>query len=171
MAIGGEMGLSAKELEELRFGAILHDVGKIGIPDSILQKPANLTSAEWQKMVRHPAIGQEILDPLPRFTGTAQIVRSHHERYDGNGYPDGLAGEDIPVGARILTPVDSYSAMVDRRSYKAARPHKDAAAELKRCSGSQFDARAVDAFLSLFDRGALIPDEHEARVAQDEPSN
>jgi len=156
MAIGSEMGLSARELEELRFGAILHDVGKIGIPDSVLQKPAKLTSTEWQKMVRHPAIGQEILDPLPRFTGTAQIVRSHHERYEGNGYPDKLSGKDIPLGARILNVVDSFSAMIDKRVYKEPMAHDDAVAELKRSSGSQFDPEVVDIFLRLMKSGNIL---------------
>jgi HD-GYP domain-containing protein (c-di-GMP phosphodiesterase class II) len=167
--VGKELGLPDNELEDIRFGGVLHDVGKIGVPDSILNKPGKLNDEEWVQMRAHAAIGADILKPVSRLGGAADIVRHHHERYDGNGYPDGLAGEDIPIGARILTTVDSYSAMVDRRSYKAARPHEDAAAELKHCAGSQFDPRAVDAFLGLFDRGAIIPNEYEARVVEDEP--
>lgn len=167
--VGEELGLSEKELEDLHFGSILHDVGKIGVPDTILNKPGKLNDEEWVQMRAHAAIGADILKPIPRLAGAADIVRHHHERYDGKGYPDGLAGEDIPVGARIMTTIDSYSAMVDRRSYKAARPHEDAVAELKRCSGSQFDLRVVDAFLSLFIRGVLMPNEYEARVVEDEP--
>ncbi|MHB9052367.1 MAG: HD domain-containing phosphohydrolase, partial [Thermoleophilia bacterium] len=167
--VGKELGLSDNELEDIRYGGVLHDVGKIGVPDSILNKPGKLTDEEWVQMRAHTAIGADILKPVPRLRGAADIVRHHHERYDGNGYPDGLAGADIPIGARILTAVDSYSAMVDKRSYKAARPHEDAVAELKRCAGSQFDPRVVDAFLVLFDCGALIPNEYEARVVEDAP--
>jgi HD-GYP domain-containing protein (c-di-GMP phosphodiesterase class II) len=167
--VGKELGLTGKELEDLRYGGVLHDVGKIGVPDSILNKPGKLNNEEWEHMRARAAIGADILRPVPRLAGAADIVRHHHERYDGKGYPDGLAGEDVPIGARILTTVDSYSAMVDRRSYKAARHHEDAVAELKHCAGSQFDPRAVDAFLSLFDRGALIPDEYEAHVLEDKP--
>jgi len=167
--VGKELGLPDNELEDIRYGGVLHDVGKIGVPDSILNKPGKLNDEEWVQMRAHAAIGADILKPIPRLTGAADIVRHHHERYDGNGYPDGLAGEDIPVGARILTTVDSYSAMVDRRSYKAARPHEDAETELRHCTGTQFDPRVVDAFLGLFKRGALISSEYEARVVEDEP--
>ncbi|MHB8923612.1 MAG: HD domain-containing phosphohydrolase, partial [Thermoleophilia bacterium] len=167
--VGKELGLSDNELENIRYGGVLHDVGKIGVPDSILNKPGKLNDEEWVQMRAHAAIGADILKPVARLRGAAGIVHHHHERYDGNGYPDGLAGADIPIGARILTTVDSYSAMVDKRSYKAARPHEDAAAELKRCAGTQFDPRVVDAFLGLFDRGALISKEYEARVVEDEP--
>ncbi|MCL4474467.1 MAG: HD-GYP domain-containing protein [Actinobacteria bacterium] len=166
--VGKELGLPDNELEDIRYGGVLHDVGKIGVPDSILNKPGKLNDDEWVRMRAHAAIGADILKPVPRLRGAADIVRHHHERYDGNGYPDGLAGEDIPIGARILTTVDSYSAMVDRRSYKAARPHEVAAEELKRYAGSQFDPRAVDAFLGLFERGALISNEYEALVVGDE---
>ncbi|MHB1391015.1 MAG: HD domain-containing phosphohydrolase [Thermoleophilia bacterium] len=166
--VGKELGLSDNELEDIRYGGVLHDVGKIGVPDSILNKPGKLNDEEWVQMRAHAAMGADILRPVSRLRGAADIVHHHHERYDGNGYPDGLAGEKIPIGARILTTVDSYSAMVDRRSYKAARPHEDAAAELKRCAGTQFDPRIVDAFLGLFERGALISNEYEALVVGDE---
>ena len=169
--VGKELGLTEKELEDLRYGGILHDVGKISVPDNILNKPGKLTDEEWVQMRAHAAIGADILKPIPRLAGAADIVRHHHERYDGNGYPDRITGEDIPIGARILTTIDSYSAMVDQRSYKAARSHEEAAAELRRCAGTQFDSRVVDAFLGLFDLGKLVPDEHEARVVEDEPSH
>ncbi|MBK5225728.1 MAG: HD domain-containing protein [Thermoleophilia bacterium] len=169
MLVGKELGLSDNELEDIRYGGVLHDVGKIGVPDTILNKPGKLNDGEWVQMRAHAAIGADILKPIPRLAGAADIVRHHHERYDGNGYPDGLAGEDIPIGARILTTVDSYSAMVDRRSYKAARPHEDAEVELRRCTGTQFDPRVVDAFLGLFERGALIPSEYEVRVVENAP--
>lgn len=153
LAVGRELGMPPDELEDLRYGAILHDVGKIGIPDAILQKPARLDAGEWALMRRHPVIGAQILAPVPRLAGAARIVRHHHERYDGTGYPDGLAGEAIPLGARILAVVDAYGAIVDRRAYKEPCPHAEAIAELKRCAGTQLDPVVVEAFLRLFGRG------------------
>ena len=98
-------------------------------------------------MRQHPVIGERILAPIPRMAGAALLVRHHHERFDGKGYPDGLAGDAIPLGARILTVVDSYSAIMDPRVYKAARSHQDAVAELERCTGTQFDPHIVEVFL------------------------
>ncbi len=152
--IGRELGLSETELEALRFGAILHDIGKIGIPDAILKKPGKLTAEEWKIMREHPAIGERILAPIQHLQEAAKIVRHHHERYDGKGYPDGLCGEAIPLGARILTVVDSYSAIIDRRTYKSAHSHNEAAAELRRCAGSQFDPRIVGLFLQRAEQSA-----------------
>ena len=145
--LGRELSLSEAELEALRFGAILHDIGKIGIPDAILKKPGTLTADEWKVMRQHPVIGERILVPIQHLQEAAKIVRHHHERYDGKGYPDGLRGEAIPLDARILTVVDSYSAIIDRRIYKAPRSHEDAVAELRRCAASQFDPHIVDIFL------------------------
>jgi GAF domain-containing protein len=156
LAVGRELGMNARELEDLRYGAILHDIGKIGIPDAILKKPAKLDAAEWKEMRQHPIIGARILAPVPRLAGAARIVRHHHERYDGKGYPDGLAGDAIPLGARILTVVDSYSAIVDKRVYKAARSHDEAVAELQKHAGAQFDPRIVEIFLRLLERGIDI---------------
>jgi GAF domain-containing protein/HAMP domain-containing protein len=153
LAVGRELGLTPRELEDLRYGAILHDIGKIGVPDTILQKPAKLDADEWTQMRRHPEIGSRILTPVPRLAGASQIVRHHHERFDGKGYPDGLAGESIPLGARILTVVDSYSAITDVRVYKKARSHEEAVAELKKHSGTQFDPRIVKVFLRVLKRG------------------
>jgi GAF domain-containing protein len=147
-AIGGVLGLSRQALEDLRYGAILHDIGKIGVPDAVLQKPSKLDEAEWAQMRQHPAIGAGILAPIPHLAGAALVVRHHHERYDGRGYPDGLAGDAIPLGARILTVVDSYSAITDRRVYKVARPPHEAVAELRRHAGTQFDPRVVEIFLA-----------------------
>jgi HD-GYP domain-containing protein (c-di-GMP phosphodiesterase class II) len=152
LAVGKELGLNARALEDLHYGALLHDIGKIGVPDAILNKPAALTPNEWDKMHQHPTIGSQIIAPVPRLAGAAAIVRHHHERYDGKGYPAGLAGDAIPLGARILTVVDSYGAIIDKRVYKEGRPHAEAIAEIKRCTGTQFDPAIVQAFLRVIDR-------------------
>jgi len=154
LAVGRILGMAPRELEDLRYGAILHDIGKIGVSDAILQKPAKLDPTEWIQMRRHSEVGAQILAPIRRLEGAAKIVRHHHERYDGAGYPDGLVGEAIPLGARVLTVVDSYCAIIDKRVYKEARPLGEAAAELKRCAGTQFDPSIVDVFLESLDRGA-----------------
>jgi GAF domain-containing protein len=156
-AIGREMGMTEPELESLRCGAILHDIGKIGVPDAVLQKPSRLDPAEWALMREHPSIGARILAPIPHLASAAQIVRHHHERYDGKGYPDGLAGEAIPLGARILTVVDSYSAITDKRIYKEARSHAEAVSELRKCAGTQFDPRVVEVFLAIINERGEIP--------------
>ncbi len=150
VAVAEKMGLGEQQIEDLRFGARLHDIGKIGVPDAILKKPGPLTEEEWEIMHKHPEIGENILAPLPRLQGAAKIVRHHHERYDGRGYPDHLAGENIPIGARILSVVDAYGAITDRRVYKSERPHQEALEELKRNAGTQFDPRVVDVFLALY---------------------
>ena len=159
--VAKEMGLSQSEIEDLRFGARLHDIGKIGVPDAILKKPGPLTDEEWEIMHKHPEIGENILAPLARLRGAAKIVRHHHERYDGQGYPDGLTGDEIPIGARILSVVDAYSAITDRRVYKSARKHEDAIAEIKKSNGKQFDPQVVEVFLKLYEanppsRGANV---------------
>lgn len=110
-------------------------------------------------MRSHAALGSDILKPVHRLAGAAKVVRHHHERYDGHGYPDEIAGETIPITARILTTVDSYSAIVDRRPYKQARSHAEAVEELKRCAGSQFDPEVVKTFIELFESGVLTPEE------------
>ncbi len=151
VTVAEKMGLSQDQIEDMRFGARLHDIGKIGVPDAILKKPGPLTAEEWEIMHKHPEIGENILAPLPRLRGAAKIVRHHHERYDGTGYPDRLKGEEIPLGARILTVVDAYGAITDRRVYKSGRPHEEAIRELKENAGTQFDPQVVDVFLSLFE--------------------
>jgi len=157
--VGKVMGLENDQLEDLRYGGVLHDVGKIGVPDAVLKKPGKLDDEEWILMRAHAALGTEILKPVRRLAGAAKVVRHHHERYDGHGYPDEIAGESIPITARILTTVDSYSAIVDQRPYKNARSHAEAVEELKRCAGTQFDPKVVDAFIGLFDSGVLTPEE------------
>lgn len=149
LLIGKKMGLSPRVLEDIRYGAILHDIGKIGVPDAVLKKPSELTAEEWMRMYQHPVIGERILAPLPRLANAAEIVRHHHERYDGTGYPDHLADEQIPIGARILTIVDSYGAILDKRIYKESRSNFQAIEEIRRCAGTQFDPKIVEVFLQV----------------------
>jgi two-component system cell cycle response regulator len=144
--VADRLGLDPTEVERVRLGALLHDVGKIAIPDSILHKPGPLSEAEWTLMRRHTLIGQRILERAPALSDVAQLVRSSHERIDGGGYPDGLAGAAIPIGARIIAVCDAYDAMVSTRSYRAALGSGEALAELQRWAGVQFDARVVDLF-------------------------
>ncbi|MGE5264820.1 MAG: GAF domain-containing protein, partial [Acidobacteriota bacterium] len=150
LAVGRELDMSPRALEDLRFGSLLHDIGKIGVPDAILQKPDPLTAEEWKEMRRHSEMGEQIIKPIPRLAGAAGIVRHHHERYDGLGYPDGLVGGAIPLGARILAVVDAYSAIVDKRVYKQAQSHEDAITELASHIGTQFDPRVMEAFFKIY---------------------
>jgi putative nucleotidyltransferase with HDIG domain len=140
------------EIQLIRWGALLHDIGKIAIPDAILRKPAGLTDDEWAIMHEHPITGEEILKPVDRMRAVSQVLRHHHERWDGTGYPDGLRGDAIPLSARILAVVDAYSAIRDDRPYKAARTHDEAVLELRRSAGAQFDPRVVDAFCRMLER-------------------
>jgi putative nucleotidyltransferase with HDIG domain len=146
------LGCREEEIQDIRWGALLHDIGKIGVPDGILRKPGALTDEEWGTMRQHPVIGEQILLPVERMQGVARIVRHHHEKWDGTGYPDGLRGEAIPLGARILAAVDAYGAITDERPYKQARSHEDGIHELRRCAGQQFDPEIVDAFCRVLER-------------------
>ncbi len=150
VAVGREMGLGEVDLEDLRYGAIFHDIGKIAIPDAILNKPGPLDPGEREVMMRHPEIGVQIIDPIPYLSeDVKRMVRHDHERFDGSGYPDGLAGEAIPLGARIILVVDGFHAMTSNRPYRRAMPREEALAELARHSGAQFDPDVVAAFVRL----------------------
>lgn len=144
---GRLLGCEPEELTDIKWGALLHDIGKIGVPDEILRKPAALEKAELEIMRQHPEIGARIVEPVRNLTRIAPIIRAHQERYDGHGYPDGLKGEAIPKIARIISVADAYVAMTDERVYRLARSQQEAIEELKRCSGSQFDPKVVNAFL------------------------
>jgi len=154
MAIAREMGLSIYSAEVIRYAAILHDIGKIGVADSILSKGNSLTLEEWDQIKKHCIIGAEIVKRIDSLTDASKIIYHHHERYDGKGYPNGLKGEEIPLGSRIIAVVDAYDAMTSRRPYREALSKEEAIAELKRCAGKQFDKKVVEAFLRVLERDA-----------------
>jgi diguanylate cyclase (GGDEF)-like protein len=158
-----QVGLSEAEVEDIRLAGIVHDVGKIHVPEDVLQKPTLLTSKELEKMKSHVIWGERILKPL-KVTAIERIVRYHHEALNGHGYPEGLKGEQIPLGARIITVADAFQAIVSARAYRKARTVKEALAELRRCRGTQFDPLAVDALVQLIEShsGPQIPDSVES---------
>ena len=145
--LGQHVEVEPLELRAIVFGAMLHDVGKIGVRDAILTKPGPLTDGEWTEMRRHPLIGERICLPLARSSSFGPIIRHHHERWDGSGYPDGLRGDDIPLGARIVGIVDAFDAIVHARPYRPARTAEEAVDEMRRERGKQFDPLLIDAFL------------------------
>jgi HD-GYP domain-containing protein (c-di-GMP phosphodiesterase class II) len=147
--VGQALGLDDHELEVLGLAAAVHDVGKLAVDPDILAKPSALDDEEWESMRRHPAAGAELLEPCAAPAEVVEIVRSHHERWDGGGYPDGLAGEQIPLGARIIAVVDSYCAMVESRPYRPPRRPAGARAELLAGAGTQFDAQCARAAYRL----------------------
>ncbi|HNX81675.1 MAG TPA: HD domain-containing protein [Candidatus Omnitrophota bacterium] len=148
--VAAELHLSAKDLEVLREACELHDLGKIGIQDSILSKPTSLSPQEWEEIRRHPQIGAQILEPLTFLNTVIEMVRQHHEHYDGTGYPEGRRGDDILLGARILHLADAYESMRSARSYrKVPFSKEEAVEEIKRHSGTQFDPKVVEAFLKV----------------------
>jgi putative two-component system response regulator len=160
--LGMKVGLQPAALKGLIFGALLHDIGKIGISDAILKKPDPLTPEERRTMRLHPIIGERICEPLATATQFAPIIRHHHERWDGRGYPDGLRAEAIPVGARIVGLVDAYDAIIHDRPYRPARDIHSAMAEIRREAGGQFDPELVRLFLPLLEREAR--QEHAPRA-------
>jgi putative nucleotidyltransferase with HDIG domain len=154
MTIARQLGMKegTQQWIDMQRGALLHDVGKIGVPDFILHKPGPLTPEEWTDMKRHPRIGHEMLRDISFLSGAAAIVHAHHERFDGKGYPLGLAGDDIPLGARIFTIADSFDAMTSDRPYRKALTSEAAWQEVLKHSGTQFDPQVVQAFLAVFDK-------------------
>lgn len=146
LRLGYELRLGQEELRALEFGAMLHDIGKIGVPDSILRKPAKLTDDEWTKMRLHPLHGQHILRNISFLEGAIKVVSQHHEKWDGTGYPNQIAGENIDLNARIFAVVDAFDAIVSDRVYRAGKSYEEACAEIDRWSGKQFDPQVVHAF-------------------------
>jgi len=164
--VAWQMGLRKEEVRQIEKAAILHDIGKIGVADAVLAKPGPLDDTEWAEMRRHPELGCRMLQGIDFLRDAAEIVHSHHEHYDGSGYPRGLKGDKIPLGARIFAVVDAYDAMTSYRPYRKARPHRKAVEEIVRNSGIQFDPDVVRAFLEAEKRGLL---EDERRAGEREP--
>lgn len=146
LRLGRELGLSREELRSLEYGALLHDIGKIGVPDAILHKPARLTEEEWVEMRKHPAHGRQILSDIDFLDGASRVVSEHHEQWNGSGYPLKLRGEEIDIKARIFAVVDAFDAMISDRVYRKGMSYEEARAELHRCAGTQFDPQVVEAF-------------------------
>jgi len=154
-ALAQEMGLPAAQSEDIRIAAQLHDIGKIGIPDAVLQKPGPLTPEEYGLIKLHPQIGRKILEKVGRFEGLLTVVELHHENHDGTGYPYSLAGNLVPIEARIVHVADSFDAMTSSRSYRPALPMPAAIQEIERNIGRQFDPAAARAFLRLIENGKI----------------
>jgi HD-GYP domain-containing protein (c-di-GMP phosphodiesterase class II) len=144
------------DLRNVRLAALLYDIGKIGVPDDILQKEDKLSSDEWEVIKKHPEIGAEIVAPIQKLSDVAPIIRAHQEKFDGSGYPFGLKGEEIPLTARVIAVVDAFCAMIEERVYRSARGKEEAIEELKKCSGSHFDPKVVEAFLQMMKEAGEI---------------
>jgi len=169
--IGKQMGISKRRLYEIHLGGLLHDVGKIGIRDEILLKPAGLTREEYEVMKSHPEMGAQILSGLPGFDEVRGIVLHHHEMYNGTGYPSGLAGKDIPLGARIVAVADTYLSLVEDRPYRPGRSLEKTRRELQRVAGKQHDPKVLDALFALMDdeasKGRTLFTKHPVEAAPD----
>ena len=154
MALMQALGI-ANDHPDAEYGFLLHDAGKVGIPERILSKPGPLTAAEWRVMRTHPLIGYQMVSSIPFLKGAAEIVRYHHEMFDGSGYPEGLKAEEIPMPARVFSIVDAFDAMTTDRPYRAALPLEYAASEIERMGGTQFDPDVAKVFAPLCER--LVP--------------
>lgn len=146
LRLGREYGLNGADMKALEFGSLLHDIGKIGVPDAILRKPAKLTEEEWVRMREHPMHGQQILRGIKFLEGAAKVVAQHHEKWDGSGYPLGIKNDEIDICARIFSVADAFDAITSDRVYRQGRPYEAAAKELDEWSGRQFDPKVVEAF-------------------------
>jgi HD-GYP domain-containing protein (c-di-GMP phosphodiesterase class II) len=160
--VGRRLGLDGAALEELELAARFHDVGKVAVPNEILRKPGPLTEGEWRLMKCHVDWGAELLRHVPGCETIAEVVRHHHERYDGAGYPDGLEGEAIPLASRIISACDAWGAMVSDRPYRAALGPEEAVRELEKGAGAQFDPAAVEAVIEL----TTLDDERDAELTR-----
>jgi diguanylate cyclase (GGDEF)-like protein/putative nucleotidyltransferase with HDIG domain len=159
------LALDEQEVHRIRYAALLHDIGKVAIPDDILNKPDKLTDEEFEVMKTHTIVGERILRAIPGLGAVARIVRSEHERFDGNGYPDGLKGEEIPIGARIILACDAYHAMVSDRPYRKAMDHREAIRELGKNAGTQFDPQVTEVLI-----GALYSQRQTGAVPATPPA-
>ncbi len=158
--VAWQMGLRKEQLRQIEKAAILHDIGKIGVADAVLAKSGPLNESEWEEMRRHPELGHQILDGIDFLHDAAEVVLSHHERWDGQGYPCHLKGEEIPLGARIFAIVDAYCAMTSHRPYRKAMPHRKAIDEILRNAGSQFDPAVVRALTEAERQGLIEEGQH-----------
>jgi HD-GYP domain-containing protein (c-di-GMP phosphodiesterase class II) len=147
--VAGDLGLDDRSLSDIEVAALLHDIGKIGIPDAILQKPAKLTDAEYDLMKKHPEYGWAVMRHIPGMERASLMILHHHESYDGKGYPAGLKGEEIPIGSRIVSVIDAFDAMVSSRPYREGLPFEEAERRLLQARGTQFDPDVVDRFIPL----------------------
>jgi len=155
VAVAKELGTPRDSIEKIKLAGLIHDIGKIGVRESVLNKPARLTDEEFQHIKSHPEIGERILSPVVEDEEILEIVRHHHERYDGSGYPNGVNGEQIPLGARILAVADTYDAMTSERPYREAMSDEAAYAEIERGRGTQFDPEVADVFIRKFARSVI----------------
>jgi len=151
-----ELKMDDDEVKNVYWASILHDIGKIGISDRILRKKAALTNDDWVLIKMHPMIGSNIVNSIDALPSLAPTIFAHQEKYDGTGYPKGLRGKDIPLGARILGIADAYQAMVEHRYYREARTHEEAVTELKKVRGTQFDPEVLDVFINIVNSEAVI---------------
>jgi HD-GYP domain-containing protein (c-di-GMP phosphodiesterase class II) len=149
LATAREYGMDAKEIPDLENGVLLHDIGKIGIPDAVLLKPSKLTVEEWKVMRTHPEIGKRLIENVPFLRNAIPVVYCHHEKFDGSGYPRGLKGVDIPLAARIFSVADAFDAMTFDRPYSTAISFEAAKTEIRRCTGSHFDPTVVESFFRV----------------------
>jgi len=156
LLLGFELGLKPAQMKALEYGALLHDIGKIGVPDAILRKPSRLTNVEWTTMRQHPLIGLRILSGIDFLKDASLVVVQHHERWDGRGYPFGLRGIEIDRNARIFAVADAFDAMISDRAYHAGKTFAAAAEELRRCAGHQFDPEVVQAFNRILPREWML---------------
>jgi len=154
--VAWQMGLRKEAVRQIQKAAILHDIGKIGVAEAVLSKPGPLNNADWAEMKRHPELGHRMLSGIDFLRDATEVVYAHHERFDGTGYPRGLKGDEIPLGARIFAVVDAYYAMTSHRPYRRALPHSKTVEEIARHAGTQFDPDVVRAFLEAERRG--LPD-------------
>jgi HD-GYP domain-containing protein (c-di-GMP phosphodiesterase class II) len=164
VTVGAELGMDDDELRTIELAGVFHDIGKIGVATNIINKPGELDEDEWEEIRKHPDIGDQIMAPVEFLQPIRPLIKSSHERWDGHGYPDGLAGDAIPLGARIVAVTDAWHAMTSDRSYRKALPEREALRRLREASGSQFDPAVVEAFLAAYTKG-LVPGHpgHEPR--------
>jgi len=164
LAVAEELGILRERFDAVRYGGLFHDIGKIAVPDSILAKPGALEEHEYEAIKRHPADGADIVSHFSRLHEAVPLIRHHHERWDGNGYPDQLAGDEIPAEACVVGLADAWDAMTTDRPYRPALTVEQAAAEVRRCRGTQFSPAVVDAFFAAFRRQPALfePDAPDA---------